>query len=764
MIDKSRDTWSWVSIGFGSQMLNSHVILCQSKRNDGTAQLLELQPSGKYSAPIEYPKGSKSTIVKSNAMEDESTLLCTFSRNLDVDDNLRPDIGISQNIIWAFNPSSSSSKLTIHNFDGAVQINLESGNIQRKPTESFDSKLIHGYLMIGAWMILVPLGIFVARFGTHLTGWILIKVTIQLLANLLIWSSGIFALLNYLLKPILHMYLGLAILALIFVQSVVGIFNYLGFSKAAFAKHKKMVKLGHQVVGYSVLVLAFVQIAVGIDTIYPITETKTFGLWIIYFSLLVFWIGLFSFAEVYFRLKISIKDTGYSEISSNIPLDVARDSRFGKYTWDSINDLIKTGESDFDAEQFTTGIEHSAKSSKKSAIVKGVQSNQFSFAEMSREISVTSQVLSTINGNNYISSSMTKSDVLAIQQSRRNNVHSRNAIKKLSGYAIGKLENGQSSSSTVDETSHFNPNQYRRYALTKMEILSQPQEPKLVLLMKFCLMYPNNNHNDQPNQFLPGQCMEIQIRLESGEIVERYLTPINGNLTAFELMIRVQHNGKLTEYLKEQKVGSRQFKFRGPFGTPFFGIPNQLGFTKLPETVYFISGGTGITPCLQILNSLFLTTNYPLQVIQDYNSKAKDEISLRFGDFVSITHHYYDGWCYGKNLNSKEEGLFPVGCTRPFGVIKLVIVNIGRSERSMLGYNRIKAAGIAFPTLVDLHSLTQGEFNSQRLSTIIDYRSRNSKKIFVCGPAAMTARVIDALEEIGRLSEHCTVLGTTSYN
>ncbi|KAI8899966.1 hypothetical protein BC833DRAFT_647399 [Globomyces pollinis-pini] len=120
------------------------------------------------------------------------------------------------------------------------------------------------------------------------------------------------------------------------------------------------------------------------------------------------------------------------------------------------------------------------------------------------------------------------------------------------------------------------------------------------------------------------------------------------------------------------------------------------------------------------------------------------------------------GWCFGRNVTTGTEGLFPVGCTQAYGVARLVVINIGHSLTTMIGYNQIEAAQISFPNLIEIQSFTQSQFSARALATVIDTNS-TSKRIFVCGPVGMNTRAVDYLDELG-LAGGVTMLGNSGYS
>jgi NAD(P)H-flavin reductase len=101
----------------------------------------------------------------------------------------------------------------------------------------------------------------------------------------------------------------------------------------------------------------------------------------------------------------------------------------------------------------------------------------------------------------------------------------------------------------------------------------------------------------------------------------------------------------MSTYLLKQRVGERQCKIRGPFGDPLLSPSKPLSFGSnvwIPSKIYYICGGSGLTPFLQLLSSLILPILEPLLVVATYNKTRPDEIELTSGDTVVIKDHFYD--------------------------------------------------------------------------------------------------------------------------
>ncbi|KAJ3288366.1 hypothetical protein HK104_008221 [Borealophlyctis nickersoniae] len=57
------------------------------------------------------------------------------------------------------------------------------------------------------------------------------------------------------------------------------------------------------------------------------------------------------------------------------------------------------------------------------------------------------------------------------------------------------------------------------------------------------------------------------------------------------------------------------------------------------------------------------------RVIVDYDPQIDDELALRVGEIISLSHHHGDGWATGTNLTTHSTGAFPLPavtlCSQP---------------------------------------------------------------------------------------------------
>ncbi|KAI9006071.1 hypothetical protein BC832DRAFT_592171 [Gaertneriomyces semiglobifer] len=371
---------------------------------------------------------------------------------------------------------------------------------------------------------------------------------------------------------------------------------------------------------------------------------------------------------------------------------------------------------------------------------------------------------------------MAEKDWKLVVRSRRTHIHTRLALQKLSTMIVGELIPDEDSPyadiAPPGAGLAFDPNEYRRYAL-----VDNTSVVPGVYKLRFCTLYPFDARHNEPPAFLPGQAIEICARI-NGKLVTRYYSPnVSGNLSVFDISVKLYQGGTMSQFLVKQKAGDRQFKIRGPFGTPLVnpGRPLTLSTNEwVPRKIVFVAGGTGITPFLQLLEFIFLPLHEPLRVQVHYSADLEDELSLRSGDRVAVKHHYNDGWASGVNLRTGQEGAFPLSVTAPRcdPRCRITLIHaVQTGSEGGLGNDIIEGCMLAYPDMVEIHRFiadgsipgsdnVAGQIHPLKLSSgdldgIVRHRldleepEAWMQKLVICGPRGFDSWCVDMVSEIG---------------
>ncbi|KAJ3127398.1 hypothetical protein HK098_006387 [Nowakowskiella sp. JEL0407] len=454
---------------------------------------------------------------------------------------------------------------------------------------------------------------------------------------------------------------------------------------------------------------------------------------------------------------------------------------------------------------------------------------------------------------------ITKEDWRLIQKARRIHQHSSKAARKITSMLVGELVDGSGTPLPAVEPgngkiSPFDPNEYRRYALTSKKLVSSNTNKSTspVYLCRFVLLYPFNSRQNEPDaEFYAGQSVEIQMQIESKtggkpKIVSRFYTPISGTIKCFDVMIKVIPTGELTPIFEKADrtlLGVKQFKIRGPFGQPLVpyrvwtkeqipaklkmlsNIPLDHGLSTRKLTILggwrddcstseevsklspkfllsrwtriiFIAAGSGLAPYLQIVRDHFLPENKVVYAYSDVKPRGSEELAISAGDGVMVMKHYLDGWAYGLNIRTKEEGPFPMSATVPLCGVKEMtgakfrLINCVHSEADIFGEDILMGASYASTggILKFTHIVTQpgkpetaehlkgGSGSCQRNvitgrrididiveQILAEFNGGLEPHIIVCGPASFERDVYSLLvDEIGIEHRDITMLPPNS--
>ncbi|KAJ3324602.1 hypothetical protein HDV06_006495 [Boothiomyces sp. JEL0866] len=799
---------SWTGVGFGPAMRQSQMIVC--KNSGGKITLQEHLPNSEYLAPSVYQGSWAAAGLAGNSSIYSHS--CTFQRPFNPNDPFHVNLDPTNPIvmIWAFNPSTGinwyGEPFTFHqpNHRGAFQINFNTATVEAVAVPNFTLKQIHGFTMMFVWVFLFPFGAFYARYFRSVRGWLVVKIAIQFSGVVLAMTAMVIVVASVVVYGAGCSISGTVILSLLGVQITLGILSRLGLQVESLESNRKNFKNFHRCAGYMIVIAGIVQASFGLRVLYPIEEPREIWPWVIYISLICLVVLSFIIAEVLRLARFEYRDIGYQKVPTQmidarlhavrrIPSRKALERNLN-FTWESLDKCINAGkmyvvangkyvydisvwinshpggriildavngtdisndffhEAGFDAEEYVPKmmppITHEARNLASNASAhSGSGSHQFSVNDKFKSAY-------DYQMNAHHLSSIDDTDWKYIKLARRTHVHSRLAVETLASFMVGTISQGMApspyvESSTSNTGQQFDPFEYRRYAITKITRNVDLKSNLEVLQLRFCLLYPFDVRDNQPLHFLPGQSIEIQSRV-NGKRISRYYNPIQGNMNSFEIIVKVKMEGEMSQYLSNQDCGVRQFKVRGPFGEPLL-LDLWEGYNKhkMPETIFFIVGGSGITACAQFVNHVYLSTDSPLTVTSSFEAQLSDEMSLQPGEHVRALHHYHDGWCYGINLVTGREGAYPVCCVASLGAIKVVLVYVNGTNAKYMASDIIEGSKLAYPNLVKSEIIVPADLTAGNLIPILEkYNCPNNSKIYICGPNEMNEKVLGIMENI----------------
>ncbi|KAI8592820.1 hypothetical protein BDZ88DRAFT_504181 [Geranomyces variabilis] len=658
-------------------------------------------------------------------------------------------------------------------------------------------RVAHGSGMFVAWLVLFPGGAYYSRYMRFIPRWIWVHAIMQCTALALLVACFLTIVITLgRIRIHAHSILGLTMLSLLALQLLGGLTNR-KFLRTDLPRTRRRaaVRLFHRTVGYVLILMAVAQVGLGMHILYPIEEPRGEAFWIVYFLVVGFWVFLFAGTEACRRLLFVVKTrpadssamedgpTKYQQMGRHdgiVELSRRQEGRLypdlKAYDWKSLDEAVANGsllvvadgryvydvskwifshpggqvillnvagtdvtsdyfnEAGYDAAEFTPPPIFPEQDSRRQAVSQLHDPEPIASSQIS---------LAAESFTNEASLVLTQTDWYRITRARRTHVHTKLAIMRLSHLLVGEIvaepQRRHSESDTIVQSPSsrpFDPYEYRRYALTQKELLTDGSAGSTpIWRLRFCLLYPYEARDGQPMEFLPGQCVEFQARVD-GVPAARYYTPLSGNITAFDVWVKhvpaaSAHSHGVSGFLCHERPGEGQFKIRGPFGqslvSPLLLPPPALALPAVPEfshslsrnpstpssmlkgSILFVTGGSGITPFLQLLQYLFLPTGVPLKAASSYEPVMPDELRIQKGDSLIVQKHYYDGWSFAVNTKTGKEGVIPLPKTFPRHgpCLKLVLLNCVHSPGDLVGAELIDAVLLAYPQQLEVHHVVK---------------------------------------------------------
>ncbi|KAJ3311643.1 hypothetical protein HDV04_003907 [Boothiomyces sp. JEL0838] len=693
----------WIGLGLGSGMRNAPTLY---RCFNVSGPKLQIQTPAANQLPVLSSLNGNPV----NGTFTPSSMSCTFAVDQAVI-NKYTDSKLTH-VMWSYSLDSG-----MHQQKNMLQINLNNGDTDTPRHLLF--KRLHGFGMIFTWLLLVPSAVFYARYFK--TSEIRLKVKTYMLTASISLFLCFFAVI-FLSGAVFgtdHSVLGLVVLLLTICQTALGFLSRVRLlddtdllkSKlkktvvnvnTGLKKHNlpigdleksnfKWIKLMHQAIGLSLLVATIVQCGAGINLLFPPTSRpRSIFPWVLYNVFVGVWVLAFATAEIYFDLRVTVKDYGVKDASTvtfQTIKNTDQEEKLPKYTWKDIDDKVNAGNMWFVIEErYVVNVTDWTKAHPGGqSVLQNVlgtevtndfrHESKFDFNELYADGSIPEHFPED-NLENQVYIPLTVSDINYIYQCRRTHVHSTFAQNKMSQKIVGELVNSEDGELTFDNL------EYQRYALTRKTVNDG------IAYLRFCKLYPCDIRAGEP-EILPG------------------------SLDSFEMIVKLVPDGMCSEHFENDDLGESQYKIRGPFG--------QSIIDDDTTEILFIGGGSGITPCLQLVHYLyyFLGTT---EAIRNYNSQT---FEMEEGDLIQVTERHL-GFCVGKNLSTGQSGRFPTQSTMPRKMVKVTLLNVNDEVR--IADSLLQACSISYSEWFREIPVKQSELN-EKISQFGGFKG----KIIVCG-------------------------------
>lgn len=186
--------------------------------------------------------------------------------------------------------------------------------------------------------------------------------------------------------------------------------------------------------------------------------------------------------------------------------------------------------------------------------------------------------------------------------------------------SLKKEEQFSSSGNLLTSENVLSASQFRQFTVLKVTKLSHDSK-----LIRFEL------HPDKSLGLKIGRHITVRAEIDGNKVMRSY-TPTTriDQHGYFDLLVKSYEYGKMSTHLTALRVGQR-LEVRGPIGRFHYTV-NQH------PVLGFIAGGTGITPCLQVIRTILECPDYKddtTQMILFYQNRTEDDILL-YNDILTL--------------------------------------------------------------------------------------------------------------------------------
>lgn len=249
--------WTGFAFTSSARMIGAHAFIYGNSGN--TRDVFEYYLSAEALSGVN--RVNVDSLTSKSSISSNGATVYSFTRPLSTSDyTINPNADTS--IIWAF---GNTYVLSEHNRYASGQLNLASGVLSE--SEGRDLRSVHGILMVIGWGILIPIGIYVARFERSWPNalWFQLHRIIQA-TGFVFFIAGFGVIVHYVRDRKRDHFLpghaaaGLALTILGVIQMFGGIFRV-----AKEKPFRKQWEWGHRFSGFVILIFAIVMVFTGMN-------------------------------------------------------------------------------------------------------------------------------------------------------------------------------------------------------------------------------------------------------------------------------------------------------------------------------------------------------------------------------------------------------------------------------------------------------------------------------------------------------------------
>ncbi|CAM9193662.1 unnamed protein product [Discosporangium mesarthrocarpum] len=586
-------TTGFIGLGIGSlDMEDADVVFCEFANS--VADCVDSYSTQNRRPDSDVDEGGVNDVTEVSVVVEEGQTSVSFVRPFDAMDDkdlpiLRDDV---TKVIAAYNPDV----VAFHGMGriAKVTINFSTGESTGESFESTSSFFaFHGAVMLLAWLVVAPFGIFVNRYMKGFPLWL----------ELHEGSLGFVA------------------------EAVIPV------AASALATTKGNFRTTHALLGTLVMVYIVFQLISGFQRAYSL-KTSEYSRWAKITAMIHTWGGrgifIVAIATCYHGLNIIAPDATFQLVSvevgtQQVGLEIQGFKYFVRYFWPYIGILIvffavcevrrffqhkgaklefhKKGDLPvFSLTEFNEQIHNGAKWVMVDDAV--VDLDQNSFLEIHPG---GARVLRGSIGTD-IKKELAGEATADVGHSHR---HSAQAINIVAKMVIGYVSGGRAEVEGTAGNPLTEKMKFQKYSLVESHQVSENDDRPV-----FLFTFAARKGEKQPQGLKAGQYLRFQAPLPDGTVVQRSYTPVDivnhGQVKAYRFAIRLYPNGLMSSILKDLK-NSSNMRMIGPLSL------GRVTFPPFDDYIYMFAGGTGISPMMQVIREYLRAAG-----LEEMDSQAKE--------------------------------------------------------------------------------------------------------------------------------------------
>jgi NAD(P)H-flavin reductase/cytochrome b involved in lipid metabolism len=293
----------FLGFGFGRTMIDTDLITMQLGKN--SEPVITDSYTYSFQPYSDTSQGTPDNILNANATFNATTgiVVFSFTRLLNTGDDMDYIITKGEDTNVIFSHGASDAGLQYHGLNrrGHGAINFFNGAPTLSVEDSYNLNLVHGISMLFAWMVMYPVGGFIARYLKHWNWWLTSHELAQKFGSFGAVSFAGMALISSRTHlQTQHSVIGVAITSCLIFQIMLGEFSKWRIRTWKAKWYHRPIAKCHKYIGFFLISFGPYQVSLGIDLLWPRDQLARK----LYWAALGCLLSAFVSAETYRRVNV----------------------------------------------------------------------------------------------------------------------------------------------------------------------------------------------------------------------------------------------------------------------------------------------------------------------------------------------------------------------------------------------------------------------------------------------------------------------------